>query len=259
MTDLGLDGKVALVGGGSSGIGFGIAKALAAEGALVTLMARRQDRLDDAVARLNEVGGENVASIQADCGSADDCSRSVNTVVSRHGRIDILINNDGGPPLGPADRFDDAAWYKAIDRHLLYVVRSCREALPQMRYQRSGSILNVISLVAAQPRRNFVLPSTVWAAVLAYSKTLSLEVAEFGINVNSILSGRFDTERLDVVHDPEGKNEQLRSKLAAEVPAGRLGSVEEFSNLALLLVSQGGNYITGTGIQIDGGMLAGLR
>jgi 3-oxoacyl-[acyl-carrier protein] reductase len=257
---LGLQGKVALVGGGSDGIGYGIAQLLADEGAQVAIMARREPRLSEAVARLREDTRTDVLGIQADCGVADDCADACRHVVETFGGIDILVNNDGGPPIDLLESFDDAAWYKALDRHFMYVVRMCREALPHMRARGGGSIANVISKVAIEPRARYGLSVAVWAAVIGYSKTLSLEVAEANVNVNCLLSGRIDTPRLDLVHEAaEEKGEALRAKLAHDIPMGRIGTREEFARYVALLVSPNGRFVTGTSLQIDGGASRGLR
>jgi 3-oxoacyl-[acyl-carrier protein] reductase len=257
---LDLEGKTALVGGGSDGIGFGIARMLAAEGAKVAIMARREPRLTDAAARLKDETGADVLAVQADCGQAEDCTRAWETVAAEFGGIDILVNNDGGPPINALESFDDAAWYKALDRHFMYVVRMSRQAVPHMRARGGGSILNVISKVTIEPRPRYGLSVATWAAVIGYSKTLSIEVAPDQINVNCVLSGRIDTPRLDLVYaEAQEKGDQLRAKLAEDIPLGRIGTTEEFARYVALLVSPAGRFVTGTSLQIDGGATKGLR
>lgn len=258
--DLDLKGKVAIVGGGSQGIGYGMARTLAREGATVVITARRERDLESAVQRLRAEGGGDVSFVQADCRLADDCRRVADTVKSRHGGIDILVNNDGAPPLGPALSFDDLAWSKAVEQNLMYVVRMTRECVPSMRERGGGSILNITAISAIQPIPGFALSVATWSGVIGYAKTLSLEVAEHGINVNTICPGYIETTRLQKVFaagdDPP---EAVRDRLKREIPLRRIGSVDDIAALVALLVSPRGAYITGTTIQVDGGLLRAVR
>jgi len=142
--DLELKDKVAIVGGASMGIGYGIARTLAAEGARVAVTARREPALARAAEAIARETGVEVLPVQADCRRAEDCARVIDTVSERLGGIDILVNNDGAPPLGDLQSFDDAAWSKAIEQNLMYVVRMARGALPHMISRGGGSILDVI-------------------------------------------------------------------------------------------------------------------
>lgn len=257
--NLGLDGKVAIVGGASQGIGFGIARELAVEGATVAITARRENDLGAAAERLR-ASGRTILPIQADCRRAEDCARVVQTVNDTLGGIDILVNNDGAPPLGPALAFDDAAWAKAVEQNLLYVVRMARAAVPSMRARGGGSILNITAISAIQPIPGFALSVATWSGVIGYSKTLSLEVAAAGINVNTICPGYIDTTRLQKVFASGTEPaETVRERLVAEIPMKRIGTVEDISALVALLVSPRGRYITGAAIQVDGGLLRAVR
>ena len=258
--NLGLEGRIAVIGGASQGIGFGIAKALAEEGATVAMTARREADLRAAADRLRETTGANVLPIQADCRRADDCARVIATVKSELGGIDVLVNNDGAPPLGPALSFDDAAWGKAIEQNLMYVVRMAREAVPLMRERGGGSIVNITAISAIQPIPGFSLSVATWSGVIGYAKTLSLEVAPFGINVNTICPGYIDTTRLQKVFASGGEPaDVVRARLTDEIPMKRIGTTEDIASLVALLVSPKGRYITGTAIQVDGGLLRAVR
>jgi 3-oxoacyl-[acyl-carrier protein] reductase len=258
--DLDLAGKVAIVGGGSQGIGFGIARLLAAEGASVVITARRETDLVAAVEKLREETGGNVQHVQADCRRAEDCARVAATVIERLGGIDILVNNDGAPPLGPILSFDDTAWAKAVEQNLMYVVRMARGCVPSMRERSGGSILNITALSAIQPIPGFSLSVATWSGVIGYAKTLSLEVAEFGINVNTICPGYIDTTRLRTVFAAgEEPADAVQARLRQEIPLRRIGSVDDIASLAALLVSPRGAYITGTAIQVDGGLFRAVR
>jgi 3-oxoacyl-[acyl-carrier protein] reductase len=250
--DLGLRGKVAIVGGASMGIGYGIAHALAHEGARIVITARRQPALATAASELRAQTGAEVVPIVADCRRADDCAL---------GGIDILVNNDGAPPLGELLGFDDTAWAKAVEQNLMYVVRMTRAAIPQMIAQnRGGAVLNIAAISAIQPIAGFGLSVATWAGVIGYAKTLSLEVAKHDINVNTICPGYIDTTRLGKVFGAGGADPAvMRAKLEAEVPMGRIGSIADVAAMAALLVSPRGRYTTGAAIAVDGGLLRGVR
>ena len=258
--DLGLRAKVAIVGGASMGIGYGIARTLAAEGASVAITARRDPGLAAAAARIRAETGAEVLPILADCRRAEDCMRVVETTAAQLGGIDILVNNDGAPPLGDLAGFDDAAWAKAVEQNLMYVVRMTRAVVPHMQARRGGGVLNITAISAIQPIPGFGLSVATWSGVIGFAKTLSLEVARDNINVNTICPGYIETQRLEKVFAAGGEDPAIvRRKLEAEVPMGRIGSVEDIAAIAALLVSPRGRYITGTAIQVDGGLLRGIR
>lgn len=255
--DLELKNKVVLVGGGSDGIGRGIAVALAREGAKVAISARREERLQRAAALLRETGAE-VLAIPADCRKAEDCVRALETTASHFGGIDILVNNDGAPPLGDITQFDDVAWQKAIEQNFLYVVRMARGVVPYMKARGGGSILNITALSAIQPMSGFGLSVATWAGVIGFAKTLAIEVAPLNINVNTLCPGYIDTQRLEKVFTGD-EGASLRRKLIGEIPMGRIGHVADVANLAAYLVSPLGRYVTGTSLPVDGGMFRGVR
>ena len=256
--DLSLTGKVAIVGGASQGIGFAIARVLAAEGARVAMVARRREPLAAAVASIQ---GEAFA-IAADIRKAAECERIVASAVEHYGRLDIMVNNDGAPPLGRLDEFDDAAWAKAIEQNLMSVVRLTRHAIPHLRRAGGGSIVNITALSVLQPIARFGLSVATWAGVLGYAKTLSLEIAADKITVNTICPGRIATGRLDKVYGAgDGKpqiDEHALLEMAKSVPVGRLGTPEEIAGLVAFLASPWGGYITGSVFHIDGGRHAAL-
>jgi 3-oxoacyl-[acyl-carrier protein] reductase len=256
--NLELKNKVAIVGGGSDGIGHGIAHALAAEGAKVAIFARREAGVSRAVEALREATRTEVLGIQGDARSADDCARVIETTAAHFGGIDILVNNDGAPPLGAITTFDDTAWQKAVEQNLMYAVRMARGVVPHMERRGGGSILNITAISAIQPIAGFGLSVATWAGVIGFAKTLSIEVAPLNISVNTICPGYIETKRLEKVFtggDPEG----MRRKLTAEIPMGRIGTVADVANLVAFLVSPLGRYVTGTAIQVDGGLLRSVR
>lgn len=250
--ELGLKGKVAIVGGSSEGIGYGIARLLAGEGAGVALVARRAEPLKAAAERIASETGAQTFVIPADIRKAEDCARIVEAAAAHFGRLDILVNNDGAPPLGLLMEFDDKAWDQAIQRNLMSVVRLSRAAVPLMKQAGGGRIVNITALSVLQPMPKFGLSVATWAAVIGYAKTLSLEVAADKITVNTICPGRIATGRLATVFGQEAE------ELAKQVPVGRIGAPEDIAGLVGLLASDKGGYITGSTFHVDGGRRANL-
>lgn len=258
--DLKLKDKVAIVGGASQGIGFGIARTLGAEGVKLAITARRENLLREASEKIRAETGVEPLAIPADCRCAEDCADVVAKTTAHYGGLDILVNNDGAPPLGDLIGFDDDAWQQAIDRNLMYVVRMCRAAVPHLKARGGGSVLNITALSAIQPIAGFGLSVATWDAVIGYAKTLSMELAASGINVNTICPGYVETTRLEKVFAAGGEDAKLmRDALINEVPMRRIGTVDDIASMVALLVSPRGSYITGTAIQIDGGLFRGLQ
>jgi 3-oxoacyl-[acyl-carrier protein] reductase len=260
--DLGLRGKVAIVGGASQGIGFAIARLLAAEGADVVMVARRAEALTQAVVWVAAQKEGRAFAVPADIRSADDCQRIVADAHRHFGRVDILVNNDGAPPLGLLAEFDDAAWQRAIEQNLMSVVRLSRHALPHLRTVGGGSIVNIAALSTLQPAPKFGLSVATWAGVIGYAKTLSLEVAADKITVNTICPGRIATSRLEKVFGSgagaPALDEQALAEMARSIPLARLGTPDEIAGLVAFLASPWGAYITGSTFHVDGGRGASL-
>jgi len=260
--DLALRDKVAIVGGASQGIGFAIARLLADEGAHVAMIARREAPLVDAAAAITARGKGRAFAIPADIRKADDCTRIVDAAVAHYGRLDILVNNDGAPPLGRLDEQDDAAWTKAVEQNLMSVVRLTRRAVPHLSAAGGGCIVNVTALSVLQPVARFGLSVATWAGVLGFAKTLSLEVAPDRITVNTICPGRIATGRLEKVFGTgDGQpavDAQALADMAKLVPLGRVGTPDEIAGLVAFLASPWGAYITGSVFHVDGGRGAAL-
>jgi 3-oxoacyl-[acyl-carrier protein] reductase len=261
--DLQLRDKVAIVNGASQGIGLAIARMLAGEGAQVAITARRESPLNAAAESIRAETQASVLAVPSDVRRADDCVRIVARTIERFGRVDILVNNDGAPPLGRLDEFDDTAWDKAVQRNLMSVVRMVRQVLPPMRAAGGGRIVNITALSALQPIVGFGLSVATWAGVIGFAKTLSREVGPYGITVNTICPGRIATERLEKVDGKRaadaGKDvSKLVEDLQQEIPLQRLGKPEDVAALVAFLVSSQASFITGVTIQIDGGRLGSL-
>jgi 3-oxoacyl-[acyl-carrier protein] reductase len=259
--NLELAGRVALVGGASQGIGYAIAHLLAAEGAQVAMVARKEEPLAEAARRIADETGATTFAIPADIRKAADCERITREALARFGRIDVLVNNDGAPPLGELETFDDVAWARAVEQNLMSVVRLCRGALPSMREHGWGRIVNITALSVLQPIARFGLSVATWAGVLGYAKTLSLETAAAGITVHTICPGRIETPRLGTVFGTGtagGMSAEELAKLKAITPMARLGSPDEIAGLVAFLASPWSAYMTGCVFHVDGGRGASL-
>lgn len=261
--DIQLRDKVAIVNGASQGIGYAIARMLAGEGAKVVMTARREAPLNAAAETIRGETQASVLPVPSDIRRAEDCGRIVERTVSQFGRVDILVNNDGAPPLGKLEQFDDIAWDKAVQQNLMSVVRMARQVIPPMRAAGGGRIVNITALSVLQPMATFGLSVATWAGVIGFAKTLSLEVGPYGITVNTICPGRIATPRLEKVYSqrPEhaGKDpSQLMADLQKETPLQRIGKPEDVAALVTFLVSSQASFITGVTIQIDGGRLGSL-
>jgi 3-oxoacyl-[acyl-carrier protein] reductase len=245
--DLGLQGRTAIVCGGSAGIGLGIGEALAEEGADVVLFARDPERLEREAERIGAL------AVRGDVSVPEDLERLVEATVERFGRIDILVNNSGGPPRTAARGLDEEQIMGAVRLLLVSVVRLTELCLPYLEQSPAGRIVNVTSSTVREPVDNLVLSNAVRPGVVGWAKTLARELGPRGITVNSIAPGRIDTERIREVW-PEGPSaEDLES-----IPLQRLGTPRELGDLVAFLCSDRAAYISGTVIPVDGGLLRGL-
>jgi len=257
--DLGLKGKVAMVAGASRGLGFAVAKALAADGASVSIASRDEAAICDAAKRLTGSAGD-VFAMAADVSAAEDIARWTAATERRFGGVDLLFTNSGGPPAGPAIVFDDAAWQDAADLLLFSVLRMVRAAVPSMKTRGGGSILVSTSSSVKEPIPNLGLSTVMRASVSALAKTLALELAPEKIRVNQIIPGRLDTDRLRQLDEGNARKagiatDEQRKRSIASIPAGRYGDPDEFGRAAAFLLSDAASYITGATLQIDGGLI----
>ena len=255
--DLGLRGKVAMVAGASRGLGFAVAKALANEGALVSISSRDESAISAAAEQL---GNDNVLATPVDVRSADGIVRWARRSEERFGGVDLLFANGGGPPAGPALSFDDAAWQGAVDLLLFSALRMVRAAVPSMTARGGGAILMSTSSSVKEPIPNLGLSTVLRASVSALAKTLALELAASGIRVNQIVPGRIDTDRVRQLDEINGKKhglsgDQARAKSMATIPRGRYGEPDEFGRVAAFLLSDAASYMTGATVQVDGGLI----
>lgn len=246
--DLGIDGRVALVMGASKGLGRGIAAALAAEGARVAIASRSRERLDAVVAELDG----DVTAFVGDAGDLERMAALPNEVEAALGPVEILVTNSGGPPVGTALDNSLEEWEEAFRSLVLGVRVLVGAALPGMRRQGWGRIVNVGSNSTAEPVPTLTLSNANRLAAIGFLKTLAREVAADGITVNTVATGKFATDRLAENH---GSMEAAEQSGRETVPAGRLGLPAEYGDLVAFLASDRAAYITGTTIPIDGGLL----
>ncbi|HEX3040814.1 MAG TPA: SDR family oxidoreductase [Solirubrobacterales bacterium] len=246
--ELGIEGKVALVMGASKGIGRGVALALAREGARVALASRSQERLDEAVAAI----GEGASAFVADATDLDRLAGLPLEVAEALGSVDILVTNTGGPPPGGALDHGFEEWEAAYRSLVLAPRVLAGAAVPGMRDAGWGRIVNVGSTTTIEINPALGLSNAHRMATVGFLKTLAREVAGDGITVNTVATGRFATDRMAELG---GSLENVEAAARQEVPAGRLGTVEEYGDLVAFLCSRRAAYITGTVIPIDGGLL----
>lgn len=257
-----LKDKKALVGGASQGLGKAIALQLAASGATVTLMARNEEKLQAVVQELPVAHGQQHGHLVVDFNNFEEYQLLISDYFSRQG-VDILVNNTQGPPAGTVLE-KGAEDYLAAFRLLFQTVQFTTSlAVPQMRKNNFGRVINLTSRTVKEPADNLALSNTIRAAVVTWAKTLSREVAKHNITVNSILTGNFDTERLRQLFDLQAKAkgltlEQVTEQARADIPMRRLGQPTEMAQLVTFLASEQASYITGTAIAIDGGLIKSL-
>src|SRR6201995_4618285 len=255
--EISLKGRKALVTGGSLGLGLAIATAFAKLGATVAIMARRKGPLDEAGTAIGAKPGQRLLPVVCDVASAHDIARGFAEVTAALGPVDILVNNAGMSNAKPFEEVTDAQWQEDLDLKLFAAIRLTRLAWPHMKAQRHGRIINVLNIGAKAPRAASAPTSVSRAAGLALTKVLAGEGAPHGILVNAMLVGLIVTEQVKTWHRQRGGNqtlEEFSAKTGAPVPLGRMGTAEEFANLACFLASDRGGYITGTAINVDGGM-----
>lgn len=256
--DLELKGKVALVTGGSQGIGRAAALRLAAEGAGVVIAARGRDLLDQAAAEIRAAGG-SVAAVQADVSRAEDCARLVAAALQAYGRLDILVNNAGTSATGEFESVSDDIWQADFELKLFAAIRLARLAIPHMKQQGGGRIINITNIGAKQPRAKSMPTTVTRAAGLAFTKALSKEYAPLGILVNTICIGLVRAGQHEKKAAKAGiALEQFYGNMAKDIPLGRVGRAEEVANAIAFLASAAASYITGSSINLDGGTSAVL-
>lgn len=252
--ELGLKGKVAVVTGGTEGIGRATALRLAQEGARVAICARRQELLDQTAAELRKLGADALA-VAADMSKAADIERFMNAVIARFGRIDILVNNAGTSARGRFLEVDDKAWGADLELKVFGAIRCVRLAVPHMKKQGGGRIVNITISSAKQPGAESMPTSVSRAAGLALTKALSKDYAADNILVNTVCIGKIKSGQHERRYTGQGIGaEEYYRQTAKDVPLGRVGEAEEVASVIAFLVSDAASYVTGTSIHLDGGI-----
>jgi 3-oxoacyl-[acyl-carrier protein] reductase len=251
--DLELKDKVAIVTGGTQGIGRATALLLAREGAKVAIAARGKERLEAVAAEIRAAAGK-VAAVQADVGKPEDCARVVAEALRAFGRIDILVNNAGTSSAGEFESVTDEAWQRDLDLKLFAAIRFCRLVLPHMKEQGGGRIVNITTIGAKQPRARSMPTTVSRAAGLALTKALSKEYAPHNILVNTVSLGLVRAGQHEKKAEKAGRPvEDLYAEMGKDIPLGRVGRAEEAASVIAFLVSGAASYVTGTSINLDGG------
>ena len=261
--DLNLSGKNALVGGSSQGIGRASAMELAALGANVTLLARNEGALKEVMATLPTSLGQKHNILVADYAQPQELKARIHELLQTIPAFHILVNNTGGPAPGPAHLATEEQFLLAFNQHLICNHILVQALIPGMKDAGYGRIINVISTSVKQPIPNLGVSNTIRAAVANWSKTLSLELAPFGITVNNVLPGATYTGRLQAIisNNAEKKQQSLddaQAHMEKEIPMGRFASPEETANAIAFLASPAAAYITGINLPVDGGRTACL-
>jgi 3-oxoacyl-[acyl-carrier protein] reductase len=260
--DLQLKDKAALVTASSRGLGYATALGLAREGCRVAINSRNEAAVSTAADAIAKETGVKVIGLVGNVSDLVSPARLVEATVKDFGGFDILITNAGGPPAGPFESFDEAAWQKAVELSFLSHVRLIQAALPYLRKSSAASVLTITSYSVKQPIPNLVLSNSIRAATVGLTKSLALELGREGIRFNSILPGWTNTQRVgELMKARAAQNgtsvEEEVAKQARDSALGRIGQPEEFANAAVFLVSPAASYITGVMLTVDGGMYKG--
>jgi NAD(P)-dependent dehydrogenase (short-subunit alcohol dehydrogenase family) len=258
MIEMRMTGRAAFVTGASKGIGLGIATNFARAGASVAIVARRQKELDDARAAILAAAGgaAKVIAISADMTKGEECARAFKAAEQAFGKVDVLVNNAGTSAAKPFESVSDKEWQLDFDLKVFAAIRLARLAFPGMKARRWGRIINILNIGAKVPRAASVPTSVSRAAGLALTKVLANEGAPHNILVNGLHVGLIKSEQHEVRNARLGRNnmDEVYAEMGKNIPIGRVGEAEEFANMALFLASDAGSYVTGTSINVDGGL-----
>ena len=261
--DLGISGRPALVAAASKGLGRGCATALAGEGARVAICARDGGALEATRDEIAEATGATLVAIRADVSREEEARRFVQEGAEALGGCEILVANAGGPPTGRFEELSDRHVREALELNFLSTTWMAREAIPRMRQAGYGRIVVISSSSVKQPIAGLILSTSARAAAAGWARTLADEVARDGITVNTVLPGRFLTDRIRFLErdraERSGRSEEeVRAEDEAAIPVGRIGDPRELGDVVAFLCSERAAYITGTFLQVDGGSYRGL-
>lgn len=263
--ELGLRRRVAVVCAASQGLGLAAAIGFAREGAHVVICSRDAKKLSGAArqVRAAAAGGARVLAVTADLTKAAHIRKLFRSALREFKRIDVLVTNAGGPPVAAFPDLDDTTWRKGIDLNLMSTIRCIREALPAMQKRKWGRIINITSFAAKQPVDDLVISSTVRPGILGLSKVLANRYSREGITINSVAPGFIRTARQEEIGAVRAKAagttvDKYIAKMGEGIPAGRFGTPEELANVIVFLGSERAAYISGTTVNVDGGLMKGI-
>ena len=261
--DLGLTGRVAIIAAASKGLGRSVAEELAREGARVAICARTPATLAETAARIHKSSGREVFHQALDVADSAAVASFVAAVEARFGRIDICVTNSGGPPSNLFKNTQPEDWRAAVDQLLMSTVNFAREVLPRMQKNKWGRLVTITSSAVKQPVEGLLLSNSIRAAVTGLARTLANEYAADGITVNNVCPGFTRTARLDnlaasISKRSGAKPQEVFAGWEREIPAGRVGTPEEFAAVVTFLASERASYVNGTSIAVDGGLVRSL-
>ena len=257
--ELRMDGRVALITGGSDGLGRAMAHAFSESGASVAIAARGQEKLNSACAAISQATGHRIEAYAADVSDAGQIAALYDKVTADLGQVDILVNNAGTSQTGRFEEVTDEIWQTDLDLKLMAAIRLCRLALPGMKERRWGRIINVLNTAAKAPGGGSAPTSVSRAAGMALTKVLAGEGAAHNVLANALCTGIIESGQWDRRFEAQGAGktkDEFLADMAKErgLPMGRLGTAAEFANMACFLASDAGSYINGTAINVDGGL-----
>lgn len=258
--DLGLKDKVIMVAAASKGLGYGIAEAVAQEGARVSIGSRTTAEITDAADTLRNETGSSVIGVPFDARDAISIAEWTAVTLDNFGTIDGFVVNAGGPPTGNFDSFGDEEWQAAFELTLLSSVRMIRAVLPAMRQNGRGSILTITSSSIKEPIGTLLLSNVMRSGVVSLVKSLSRQLAPEKIRVNNLVPGRIDTDRVRFLDQTaadkaDTASEDVRAKNEEAIPIGRYGTIQEFGKAGAFLLSDASSYTTGETFIVDGGAM----
>jgi len=258
--DLGLKDRVVIIGGGSKGLGRACADSLAQEGANLAICSRNAGELDRVAGEINAATGVEVLAVAGDLSQLDDIQALVKRTVDHYGRLDILVNNSGGPPAGRAVDTSEEVWLQSIDMALMFFIRMSRESVLHMKDRGWGRIVNILASSVYQPIDNLVTSGVTRMGAVAYAKSLADEVGRDNILVNNVAPGYLLTDRMMHIFETRSQDtganvEDLLQAHSSTIPVGRLGRPEELGDLVTFLSSEKNSYTTGATILVDGGVV----
>lgn len=261
--NLDLSNYTALVCGSTQGIGKAAAMELASLGAKVVLVARNSAALETVCSELPRPKDQEHDWFEADFSKPEEVDAAIKQFIENGNQVHILVNNTGGPPAGPITDATTAAFLSAFEQHLICNHLLTQAVIPGMKQAKYGRVINVISTSVKQPLKGLGVSNTIRAAVANWSKTLSLELAPFGITVNNVLPGATATQRLSSIIDNKSKKlnhsiDEVEQEMLSEIPAGRFAQPEEIAAAIAFLASPSASYINGINVPVDGGRTGSL-